>query len=192
MIRRYTRAEYAERARRLAESRPGLTLSTDIIVGFPGETEEDFAATLSLVREVGFTSLFGFKFSPRPHTPALRLVDDVPEDEKSERLARLFEVAEAQGRAHLGSLVGTRQIVLFEGESAKSESHRLVSGRTERNEIVHVEAPSGRTIVGQLVTVTIERANNHSLFARLEGDAVASLPFARPNVATHRALRVVS
>ena len=90
MIRRYTRAEYVARAARLMRARPGLTLSTDVIVGFPGETEDDFAQTLSLVREVGFVSLFGFKYSPRPHTPALRLADDVPEDVKSERLARLF------------------------------------------------------------------------------------------------------
>src|SRR6202012_1411166 len=82
MIRRYTRAEYVARATRLAAARPGLTLSTDVIVGFPGETEGDFAQTLSLVREVGFVSLYGFKYSPRPRTPALKLGDDVPEGAK--------------------------------------------------------------------------------------------------------------
>jgi tRNA-2-methylthio-N6-dimethylallyladenosine synthase len=184
MIRRYTRAEYVERADRLRAARPGLTLSTDIIVGFPGETEEDFAATLSLVREVGFTSLFGFKFSPRPHTPALRLEDDVPEAEKGERLARLFEVSEAQGRAHLASLVGTRQRVLVEGESPGEGGLRLVSGRTDRNEIVHVEAPDGRDGVGHTGQALIVRANKHSLFGRFTDEAVASLPFAgRPSPA---------
>jgi tRNA-2-methylthio-N6-dimethylallyladenosine synthase len=166
MIRRYTRAEYVERVARLAAARPGLTLSTDVIVGFPGETEEDFLRTLSLVKEVGFVSLFGFKYSPRPFTPALRLNDDVPEEVKSERLARLFEVVEAQGAAHLRSLVGTRQKVLVEGAS-KSErgdlSRDRVQGRTERNEIAHVEAPGAGRAVGSIVEVEVVRANRHSL-----------------------------
>ena len=92
--------------------------------GLPGETEDDFAQTLSLIAEVGFVSLFGFKYSPRPHTPALRLSDDVGESVKSERLARLFELSEAMGAAHLSSLVGTRQRVLVEGAS-KSEKGDL-------------------------------------------------------------------
>ena len=135
MIRRYTRAEYVERMARLQRLRPGLTLSTDIIVGFPGETPDDFEQTLSLVREVGFVSLFGFKFSPRPHTPALQLADDVPEEEKSERLSRLFELSEALGRAHLASLVGTRQEVLLEGPSKTSAGAPQLSGRTVRSEM---------------------------------------------------------
>ncbi len=165
MIRRYTRAEYVARAERLMRARAGLTLSTDVIVGFPGETEADFADTLSLVREVGFVSLFGFKYSPRPFTPALRLHDDVPEAVKSERLARLFEEAETLGAAHLARLVGTRQRVLVEGAS-KSERGELatrVQGRTDRNGIVHVEAPDAATLVGRLVDVEIVRANKHSL-----------------------------
>jgi tRNA-2-methylthio-N6-dimethylallyladenosine synthase len=188
MIRRYTRAEYVERTDRLRAARPGLTLSTDIIVGFPGETEEDFLATLSLVRDVGFTSLFGFKFSPRPHTPALRLIDDVPEGEKSDRLARLFEVAEAQGQAHLASLVGTRQEVLVEGESRGEGGAALVSGRTTRNEIVHVLAPEGREIVGRMVGVEIVRANKHSLFGRLADEDLLALPTAHRQRTEHRVL----
>src|SRR5262249_42047972 len=161
MIRRYTRAEYIERANRLKSSRSGLTLSTDIIVGYSGETEDDFAQTLTLVREIGFTSLFGFKYSVRPHTPAQRLPDDVPEEEKSARLARLFELSEELGRAHLTTLVGTRQRVLVEGTS-KSGGAVMVQGRTDRNEIVHLEAPPGRAIVGALVEVDVVRANKHS------------------------------
>jgi tRNA-2-methylthio-N6-dimethylallyladenosine synthase len=181
MIRRYTRAEYVARAARLRAARPGLTLSTDIVVGFPGEAEEDFLETLSLVREVGFTSLFAFKFSPRPHTPALRLADDVPEIVKSERLARLFEVSEAQGRAHLASLVGTRQHVLVEGASPTSDAGvALVSGRTERNEIVHLDAPAGRSATGCLVEVEIVRANKHSLAGRWTDEALAALPVGPP------------
>jgi tRNA-2-methylthio-N6-dimethylallyladenosine synthase len=166
MIRRYTRAEYVARAGRLLRARAGLTLSTDVIVGFPGETEDDFAETLSLVREIGFVSLFGFKYSPRPHTPALRLGDDVPEPVKSERLARLFELAESIGIAHLTALVGTRQRVLVEGPS-KSEKGDLTSdrvqGRTDRNEIVHIAAPGAASLVGEVVEVEITRAHRHSL-----------------------------
>jgi tRNA-2-methylthio-N6-dimethylallyladenosine synthase len=128
-------------------------------VGFPGETAEDFDATLSIVREVGFVSSFGFKFSPRPHTPALKLADDVPEEEKARRLARLFELIDAQSRVHLATLVGTRQAVLFES------AHE---GRTDRNEIVHTEEPGP---VGAVAEVEILRANKHSLAGRVPGGA---------------------
>lgn len=184
MIRRYTRAEFLERAARLRSARKGLTLSTDIVVGFPGETESDFLETLSVVREVGFTALFGFKFSPRPHTPALRLADDVPEETKSERLARLFEVSEAQGREHLASLVGTRQYVLIEGTKpgppGDGARAGLVSGRTAQNEIVHLEAPDGRSAVGCLAEVEIVRANKHSLAAHWTREAVEAMPTKAP------------
>jgi tRNA-2-methylthio-N6-dimethylallyladenosine synthase len=176
MIRRYTRAEYVSRTTRLREARPGLTLSTDIIVGFPGETKEEFAETLSLVREVGFVSLFGFKYSPRPHTPALKLADDVSEEEKSERLSRLFEVAEEQGSAHLDALVGTRQDVLVEGASKATSDIARVTGRTGHNEIVHVEAPKGRKVRGEVVSVEIMRAFKHSLEGRLTEEALSLLP----------------
>jgi tRNA-2-methylthio-N6-dimethylallyladenosine synthase len=190
MIRRYTRAEYIERANRLKNSRAGLTMSTDVIVGFSGETEADFEETLTLVREIGFTSLFGFKYSVRPHTPAQRLPDDVSEETKSERLARLFEVAEAQGRAHLGTLVGTRQRVLVEGASkgggaidgagdALPKRAPMLQGRTARNEIVHVEAAPGVDMVGALLDVEVVRANKHSLEARVSEEQLASLPRTR-------------
>jgi tRNA-2-methylthio-N6-dimethylallyladenosine synthase len=179
MIRRYGRAEYVARAERLKRARPGLTLSTDVIVGFPGETDADFEETLSLVREVGFVSLFGFKYSPRPYTPALRLGDDVPEEEKSDRLARLFALSEELCAAHLASLVGTRQRVLVEGAS-KSEkgdlSRERVQGRTDRNEIVHIEAPGAAGLVGAMVDVTITRANRHSL----AGDPLVPIAIAAP------------
>jgi tRNA-2-methylthio-N6-dimethylallyladenosine synthase len=170
MIRRYTRADYVARAERLRRSRAGLTLSTDIIVGFPGETEDDFEHTLSLVREVGFASLYAFKYSPRPRTPALRLGDDVPETVKCERLARLFEAAGEISQAHLASLVGTRQTVLVEGPS-KSEKGDLsrgrVQGRTDRSEIVHIDSADAASLIGCVVEVEIARANRHSLAGRL-------------------------
>jgi tRNA-2-methylthio-N6-dimethylallyladenosine synthase len=191
MIRRYTRKEYVERVDRLRRARP-LTLSTDVIVGFPGETAADFDETLSLVREVGFVSLFGFKFSPRPHTPALKLADDVPEEEKSERLTRLFELAEEQGRAHLAGLIGTRQEVLVEGPSkGESTAAPRVSGRTVRNEIVHVEAPPGRAIAGEIVVVEITRAFRHSLEGRLTAESLAGLPAGR-SVLRRRELPVLA
>jgi tRNA-2-methylthio-N6-dimethylallyladenosine synthase len=136
---------------------PGLTLSSDIIVGFPGETREDFALTLELVREMGFVSIFGFKYSPRPSTPALKLEDDVSEKEKSERLAQLFELSEGQRAAHLARLVNSTQQVLVEGTGERGG----YTGRTERNEIVHLEA--ARDVTGQLVEVTVVEAYKHSL-----------------------------
>ena len=163
MLRRYKRQGFLDSARALQDARPGFTLSTDIIVGFPGETEADFADTLSLVREVGFVSVFGFKYSPRPHTPALRLGDSVPEEIKSERLARLFEVVDAQQSRHLQSLVGSTLQVLIEGRS-KSDPRR-VSGRSERHEIVHVAAPPQLDLAGQLLEVRVVEAYKRSLIA---------------------------
>jgi len=160
MIRRYTRAEYTHRARRLLAARPGMTMSTDIIVGFPGETDADFLETLAMVADIGFVQAYAFKFSPRPHTPALKLADDVPEGVKGERLARLLEQVEAQGRAHLATLVGTRQKVLVEGQS---KSGGTFEGRTDKNEIVHVDAPAGTPLVGEILEIEILRANKHSL-----------------------------
>lgn len=189
MIRRYTRSEYVARVDRLRAARPGLTLSTDVIVGFPGETDDDFEQTLSLVAEVGFVALFGFKYSPRPGTPALRLGDDVREEVKSERLARLFERVEAQGARHLASLVGTTQHVLVEGASKSDErqaSPGRVQGRTERSEIVHIEASGAMGLVGQIVEVEIVRAHRHSLGAVLTGQA--PVPTRQPR----RGLPVVS
>jgi tRNA-2-methylthio-N6-dimethylallyladenosine synthase len=191
MIRRYTRAEYVQRASRLRESRRGLTLSTDVIVGFCGETHEDFEATLSLVREMAFTSLFAFKYSPRPHTPALKLADDVPESLKSDRLAQLFEVSEGLTRAHLATLVGTRQRVLVEGPSKNGDR---VAGRTERNEIVHVDVPADVSLVGLVVEVEIARANKHSLEGVVTEAALAAIPRGvRPGpVARRHALPVLA
>ncbi|MDC0746656.1 tRNA (N6-isopentenyl adenosine(37)-C2)-methylthiotransferase MiaB [Polyangium mundeleinium] len=181
MIRRYTRAEYVARVGSLVARLPDLSLSTDIIVGFPGETEEDFAATLSLVREVGFRGLFGFKYSQRPYTPARKLADDVPEAEKSERLARLFEVSEELLGAHLQRLAGSRQRVLVEG--AGKEGTNAWTGRTERNEIVHVVGAERLDLRGSIVEVVITRANKHSLQAELSDEARAAakpLPAAPP------------
>jgi tRNA-2-methylthio-N6-dimethylallyladenosine synthase len=182
MLRRYTRAEYIERVTRLRSARAGMTLSTDMIVGFPGETDEDFELTLSLVREVGFVSLFGFKYSPRPGTPALKLGDDVPESVKSERLARLFALTDELGQAHLQTRVGRTERVLIEGLSkataaAKSDhvpGTNSYQGRTRRNEIVHIA--SDRDLIRSEVTVTIARANKHSLQGEISASEAVKYP----------------
>jgi tRNA-2-methylthio-N6-dimethylallyladenosine synthase len=190
MLRRYDRREYIARARALQAARRGLTLSTDIIVGFPGETEAEFADTLSMVEEVGFVAAFCFKYSPRPHTPALKLEDDVSEEEKSARLDRLFEVVDRVQLRHLRGLVGTRTRVLIEGPSkiggligtatALRGGTRRFTGRSERHEIVHVDAPDGRDLSGCMLDVRITEANKRSLVAEIIGmSAVPAAPVGR-------------
>jgi tRNA-2-methylthio-N6-dimethylallyladenosine synthase len=161
MGRRYTRGEYIERIAMLREAVPGLTLSSDVIAGFPGETRAQFDETLSLIEEVGFVGVFGFKYSPRPFTPALNMADDVTEDEKSRRLTQLLDLSERIRSRHLEQLIGTTAWVVAEGKS-KSGGY---TGRTERNEIVHFGCADDPT--GQLVEVRIERALKHSLVAGL-------------------------
>lgn len=161
MIRRYSVQEYLERTDRLREAVPGLTLSTDVIVGFPGETRGDFEQTLELVQRVGFTGLFGFKYSPRPHTPALKLGDDVSETEKDARLQELFSLSNRLVRDHLEGLVGTVQQVLVEGRGRTG----TYTGRSERNEIVHFAADE--PLLGHLVKVRVAEAFNHSLRGQL-------------------------
>jgi tRNA-2-methylthio-N6-dimethylallyladenosine synthase len=157
MLRRYSIREYVERVTALREAVPGLTLSTDIIVGFPGESADDFAKTLELVELVGFAGVYAFKYSQRPFTPALKLEDDVSEEEKASRLARLFELSEGLLRAHLARLEGSLQTVLVESIGERGG----YTGRTDRNEIVHLDA--NRDVIGELVQVRITRAYKHSL-----------------------------
>lgn len=171
MLRRYSVAEYLERTDALKQAVPGLTLSTDVIVGFPGETREDFEGTLALVARAEFSSLFGFMYSVRPYTPAQRLEDDVPEAEKSARLAELFALSERQRSSALHALVGSVQRVLVEGPGRQGG----YTGRNERNEIVHFGAR--RDVTGELVDVRVVRAFKHSLEAEaLEPELLAALP----------------
>jgi tRNA-2-methylthio-N6-dimethylallyladenosine synthase len=190
MIRRYTRAEYVERVRGLEAAVPGLTLSTDIIVGFPGETEEDFEETLSLVRELDFKGLFAFKYSPRPGTPSLKLGDDVTEDEKSARLARLFEVSEAILGRHLESLVGTTQRVLVEGPG---KDPKTWTGRSEHNAIVHVDGAADLDLAGVMADVVVTRAYKHSVAGELtEASRAAAPPRAPAPKPARRSLTVLA
>ncbi len=193
MLRRYTVAEYEERIRALRDAVPGVTLSTDMIVGFPGETRDDFAATLALVERVRYAGLFGFKYSPRPFTPALKLDDDVDEGEKSARLEELFALADGHRQQHLDSLVGSEQAVLVEGRSKRGE----LTGRSARNEIVHFAC--AHDSIGEVAPVRITRAYRNSLVGEaapewLEAASrrpnVRALPEQRP--AQRRALPLVS
>jgi len=168
MIRRHTRADYLDRVARVRQAVPDVTISTDVIVGFPGETEADFEQTLSLVAEVPCVGMFGFMYSPRPGTAALRFGDDVAAADKAARLHRLFELSEGILASHLDGLVGSRQQVLVEGPS-KARVENL-TGRTERNEIVHIADATELAIEGRVVAVEIVEAYKHSLLGRLTDD----------------------
>ena len=129
-----------------------------------------------MIRRVGFVAAFAFKYSPRPYTPSLKLEDDVPDDVKDDRLARLFSVIEGQQRDHLHSLVGSDLEVLVEGRSPGDTGR--YTGRSQRNEIVHLVAPPGYDPTGELVTVTIDEPFRHSLSGYMTG--AESRPERRP------------
>ena len=163
MKRRYAKADYVATVSRLRRAVPGLAVSSDFIVGFPGESEEDFQATLELVREVRFESLFGFRYSPRPGTAAARWggASEVPEEVSAERLERLLLLqAEIQSEINR-SLEGREFEVLIEGEDRKGQSR----GRTPCNRIVHLER--GRVPAGSYARVRIRRGLPNSLLGVL-------------------------
>jgi tRNA-2-methylthio-N6-dimethylallyladenosine synthase len=162
MKRGYTATEYRSIVRRLRAVRPGISLSSDFIVGFPGETEEDHAKTLRLVDEVGFDASFSFVFSPRPGTPAAALADATPRPVKLARLQQLQAALEANVRRIGASRVGTVQRVLVEGRSKKSAAELM--GRTECNRIVNFDGgPHAARLVGRMIDVRITAALPHSL-----------------------------
>jgi tRNA-2-methylthio-N6-dimethylallyladenosine synthase len=163
MLRRYSVAEYEERVQALREAVPGVTLATDMIVGFPGETPDDFEQTLQLVERVGFSLIYGFKYSERPYTAAVNLGDDVSEAEKAERLARLIALGDGMRTRALGEQVGTRQHVLFEGRGKTG----ALRGRTEQSEIVHAAGPD--TMIGTLCEVEITGSYKNSLLGKIPG-----------------------
>ncbi len=163
MKRGYTAMEYKSTIRKLRAVRPGISLSSDFIVGFPGETEDDFGKTMKLIDDVGFDNSFSFVFSPRPGTPAAALHDDTPQAVKLERLQRVQAVIEDNAQQISASRVGTVQRVLVEGPSRK-DSNELM-GRTECNRIVNFKAAP--RLVGQMVDVTITEARPHSLRAEV-------------------------
>lgn len=159
MKRGYTVLEYKALIRKLRAVRPDLSLSSDFIVGFPGETEADFEKTMQLIEEIGFDTSFSFVYSARPGTLAADLEDDVPQITKLKWLARLQKRIEAQAQVISESMVGSVQRILVEGTSKKSV-HEL-AGRTENNRVVNF--PGAQRLIGEFVDVTITAALPHSL-----------------------------
>ena len=159
MKRGYTALEYRSIIRRLRKARPQISISSDFIVGFPGETESDFEATLKLVRELGFDDSFSFVYSPRPGTPAAEYPDDTPAAVKSERLARLQAEIEAGARAVSERMIGTVQRVLVEGRSKKDAGE--LAGRTGNNRTVNFRSAAHRA--GRFLDIRITDARAHSL-----------------------------
>ncbi len=162
MKRGYTAMEYKSTIRKLRAVRPDMSMSSDFIVGFPGETEEDFDKLMKLITDIGFDASFSFIFSPRPGTPAANLPDDTPHEVKLRRLQHLQATVEDNVRRIGESRLGTVQRILVEGASRKSAAELM--GRTECNRIVNFDAgPMGQRLVGQMIDVRITQALPHSL-----------------------------
>lgn len=164
MKRGHTALEFKSKIRKLREVRPDISISSDFIVGFPGETDADFEKTMKLVEDVGFDQSFSFIYSPRPGTPAGNYPDDVPMDVKKQRLNRLQAQLTTQARAISQNMVGTEQQVLITGTSKKDPT--MLCGRTENNRIVNLEAPP-RRVIGEMITVRITRALPNSLLGEI-------------------------
>jgi len=174
MKRGYTAMEYKSTVRKLRAVRPDLSMSSDFIVGFPGETEEDFQKMMKLIHDVHFDNSFSFIFSPRPGTPAANLADDTPQSVKLRRLQELQAVIDANTRDIGASRVGTVQRILVEGPSKKSSADAPeLMGRTECNRVVNFQGPS--RLIGQMVDVSVTELLGYSLRGAVvvaEGSAV--------------------
>ena len=170
MNRKHTSAEYIDLVARIRDARPDIALSSDFIVGFPGETEDDFEATLALVEKVGFASAFSFKYSPRPGTPGAGL-PQVEEDMKRDRLARLQDLLETQRQAFNARAVGLEVDVLFEKTGRRPGQ---LGGRTPQLQAVHVDADA--SLMGTVGRVEIVSAGPNSLYGRLAGPAATAEP----------------
>ena len=164
MKRGYTALEYKDKIRRLRKVRPEVTVSSDFIIGFPGETERDFEATLNLVREVGFDQSYNFIYSRRPGTPAASLPDEVPYEVKLERLTRLQEQLDLQERAISQSMVGSVQRVLVDAPAKKNAQE--LCGRTANNRWVNFAGP--KDLLNRFTDVVITDALRHTLRGRLD------------------------
>jgi tRNA-2-methylthio-N6-dimethylallyladenosine synthase len=163
MGRRYTSGFYREVTQKLKAACPGIMISTDFIVGYPGETETDFEETIRLIEDVRFAGVFSFKYSPRPHTVAATLTDDVSPEEKARRLARLHAVIGTVEHEIKSNLVGTTHQVLVEG---KGRNPGQLTGRARNNQIINFIPLSGAKLnggVGQLADVQVVRVLPHSL-----------------------------
>ena len=163
MKRGYTVESYKETVAALRQAKPGLSLTSDFIIGFPGETEDDFAATLQLIEEVGFDGSYGFMYSPRPGTPAAELPDTVPLEVKRGRLQALLAQTDAHAFEISTAMVGTRQRILVDGHARR---HTLeLRGRTDNNRVVNF--PGGERLIGHFVEVLITATAPHTLRGEL-------------------------
>jgi tRNA-2-methylthio-N6-dimethylallyladenosine synthase len=169
MKRGYTALQFKNTVRKLRAVRPDISISSDFIVGFPGETESDFGLTMKLVEEVGFDGSFSFVFSARPGTPAAALPDPTPPAVKLERLRRLQVLIDAQAAAISAARVGTLQSVLVEGRSRKDANEWMA--RTHCNRVVNFEG--NERLVGRMINLRITQAMTHSLRGRVEGVGAA-------------------
>jgi tRNA-2-methylthio-N6-dimethylallyladenosine synthase len=169
MHRRYTRAEYLELVARLRRSVPGISLSTDVIVGFPGEEEADFEHSLELLEEVRFGQVFAFAFSPRPRTPAARYPGQVPEGIKKERLHRLFELSDRISLELNRDLVGSTIAVLIDGDSRRDRG--WWQGRGEDNRVLNFPK-IGHEAIGDIVGVRVVAAGAHGLIGVRPGSSL--------------------
>jgi tRNA-2-methylthio-N6-dimethylallyladenosine synthase len=163
MKRGYTALEYRSIVRRLRQARPDVSLSSDFIVGFPGETEADFTATLKLAADAGLDGSFAFAYSPRPGTPAADLADQVSHEEQIERLQRLQRQLDQQAAAISAAMVGSTQRVLVEGPSKKNPAE--LAGRTANNRVVNFPGPAG--LIHSMAELRISAARSHSLRGEL-------------------------
>jgi tRNA-2-methylthio-N6-dimethylallyladenosine synthase len=169
MKRGYTVLEYKSIIRRLREVRPDITISSDFIVGFPGETDADFEALMKLVDDIGYDNSFSFIFSPRPGTPAANLPDDTAQEVKLGRLQRLQKVIADNTRRYSDAMVGSVQRVLVEGPSKRNPNE--LQGRTENNRVVNFDGgPNTSRLVGQFIDVHINESHPFSL----RGDVVVT------------------
>ena len=169
MNRSYTREHYLSLVRTIRENIPGVSLSTDIIAGFPTETEDDHRQTLDVIREVDFDGAYTFRYSPRENTKAWHMGDDVSEELKLERLNQIIDLQRRISLRKNEEMVGLHVEVLVEGESTKSPSD--LCGRTDTNKMVVF--PKGTTKIGQYVTIRIDRANSATLFGSVVGASSA-------------------
>jgi tRNA-2-methylthio-N6-dimethylallyladenosine synthase len=162
MNRRHSRADYLRLVDRIRTTRPDIALAGDFIVGFPGETDADFAATLSIVEDAGYVGAFTFKYSPRPGTPAADFADQVPETVKDERLGRLQALIADRQQAFMRAQIGTVAEVLFERRGRLTGQ---IVGRSPWLMPVHVDAPA--SMIGTIGRVTLTSAGTNSLFGAL-------------------------
>ena len=171
MKRGYTALEFKQKIRKLRAVRPDISISSDFIVGFPGETEAEFEKTMKLIEDIGFDQSYSFIYSRRPGTPAADIEDTVSGEEKHARLARLQAAINDNARRISAAMIGSTQTVLVEGPSKKDPNE--LTGRTENMRFLNFPKPAGANLIGQFVDVVVTDAMSNSLRGRLAGAAEA-------------------